>query len=46
MERVAGVATVSCRISKGADDLEDSMIEPGQPCVITNGSAPGWRDRT
>ena len=23
-----------------------SMIEPGQPCVTTSGSASSWRERT
>jgi hypothetical protein len=26
--------------------LSCSMIEPGQPCVTTSGSAFGWRDLT
>ena len=44
MERVAGLAAVGSL--SGPITFWNSTIEPGQPCVITNGSASAWGERT
>ena len=46
MERVLRASTVRVGSVSGPMVPSSSMIEPGQPCVMTNGNAFSWADFT
>src|SRR5262245_16697462 len=46
VERVVGARAVGGGVRERLDDLELSMIEPGQPCVTISGSASSRFERT